>query len=179
MKRRIYSYRDEQFILEPLYESVVRVTYREQTGYVGLNSDWEADRPYTWINWEGDFDEGGISAGLSYSYPVPELALEDLCRVLLREQRKQDSQRINPEERKQAGRQVFKEFLEELPVAPVESVLPGLPEGQETEAEAATLPEDGRTDSLRQLKERSQRMKERAEALLDPGNRTKARERKP
>ena len=110
MKRRLYSYRDEEFILEPLYESVVRVTYREQTGYVGLNRDWEADRPYTWINWEGDIDEGGISASISFSYPVPELALEALCRALLREQRKQDSQRINPEERKKAGRQIFRNF---------------------------------------------------------------------
>ena len=166
MKRRIYSYRDEQFILEPIYESVVRVTYMEQTGYVGLNRDWEADRPYTWINWEGDIDEDGISASFSYTYPVPELALEDLCRVLLREQRKQDSQRINPEERKEAGRQVFREFLEELPEAPVETETSGFLKGQEPESAAAALPEDG--GSLRLLKERSQRMKERAEALLAP-----------
>ena len=151
MKKRAYIYRDEEFILEPLSESVVRVTYQGQLGYVGLNRDWEADRPYTWINWEGDIHEDGISAGFSYTYPIPELALEDLCGLLLREQRKQDSQRINPEERKKAVRQVFREFLEELPEAPVEAESPGLPEGQETES-GAVPPEDGRTDSLRAVK---------------------------
>ena len=176
MKKRIYIYRDVEFILEPLSESVVRVNYQDQKGYVGLKRDWEADRPYTWINWEGDINDEGISAGFSYSYPIPELALEDLCSLLLREQRKQDAQRINPEERKKAARHVFREFLEEMPEAPVDAASPDLPESQESASVPAALPEDGRSDSLSQLKERSkemaarsQRLRERAEALNDPG----------
>ena len=50
MNRRLYSYKDEEFILEPVSDSVVRVTHRGQTGYFGLKADWEAARPYTWIN---------------------------------------------------------------------------------------------------------------------------------
>ncbi len=53
-------------------------------------------------------------ASFSYSYPTPEMALGDLCRALLSQQRKQDDKRINPEERKDAARQVTREFLEEL-----------------------------------------------------------------
>ena len=56
----------------------------------------------------------------------------------------------------------------------IEAETPGFPEGQEPEPAEAALPEDGRTNSLRQLKERSQRRKECAEALLGP-RRTKAR----
>ena len=143
MKKRIYIYRDVEFILEPLSESVVRVNYQDQKGYVGLKRDWEADRPYTWINWEGDIREDGIAAGFSYSYPMPELALEDLCSLLLREQRKQDSQRINPEERKKAAQHVFREFLEEMPEAPVDAATPDLPENQGSASVPAVLPEDG------------------------------------
>ena len=162
MKKRLYTYKDVEFTLEPLSESVVRVNYQDQKGYVGLKRDWEADRPYTWINWEGDINDEGISAGFSYSYPIPELALEDLCSLLLREQRKQDAQRINPEERKKAARHVFMEFLEEMPEAPVEAASPDLPESQESASVPAALPEDGRSDSLSQLNER-------AEASIDPG----------
>lgn len=175
MKRRLYTYKDVQVALEPVSESVVRVTYREQTGYIGLKRDWEADRPYTWISWEGDIHEDGISAGFSYTYPVLELALEDLCRRLLREQRKQDSQRVNPEERKKASRQIIGEFLEELPEAPVEDETPRLPKDQETESAAVSLPGNGRSDSLRQLIERTRQMaaraqetSDRAKASLDP-----------
>ena len=167
MQKRQYIFRDVEFVLEPLSESVVKVTYEDQTGYVGLKRDWEADRPFTWINWEGDVNEEGIWTDFSYSYPVPEFALEDLCRVLLREQRKQDSQRIHPGERKKAARQIFREFLEEMPEAIIESLPTGPTKDQETGSTPSTVPQDLPPDSLRQLVVRSQRMKERAEALLD------------
>ena len=38
-----------------------------------------------------------------------------LCNILLDMQRKEDSKRVNPEERKQSARKVLREFLDELP----------------------------------------------------------------
>lgn len=163
MNRRLYSYQDEEFTLEPISDSVVRVTHQEQTGYFGLKKDWEAARPYTWISWESDVQEDGIAASFSYSYPTPEMALGDLCQVLLREQRKQDDKRINPEERKEAARQVMQEFLEELP--------DGGPVPAESDGENEVrghVPPDAEPDSLKQLVVRTRRIKERAEVLLDP-----------
>ena len=162
MKKRLYTYKDMEVTLDPVSESAVRVTYRERTGYIGLKRDWEADRPYTWISWEGDIHEDGIAAAFSYTYPVLELALEDLCSRLVREQRKQDSQRVNPEERKKAARKMVREFLEELPDAPVEAETPGFPKGRETESGAVSHPGNGRSDSLRQLIERTRQMAARA-----------------
>ena len=162
MNRRIYSYEDEEFILDPISDSVVRVTHGEQTGYFGLKKDWEAARPYTWINWESDALEDGISASFSYSYPIAEMALEDLCRVLLRKQRKQDDKRINPEERKEAARRVMREFLEELPDGgPV-------PDDRGRSGESvASEPPDEESEPLKHLEVRTRRLKERAEALRD------------
>lgn len=162
MNRRIYSYQDEEFILDPISNSVIRVTHGEQTGYFGLKKDWEAARPYTWISWESDAHEDGIAADFSYSYPVPEMALEDLCRVLLREQRKQDDKRINPEERKEAARQVMREFLEEFPDGgPVPD-----DRGRYGKSPLSVSP-DRELESLKELAIRSRRIKDRAEALRD------------
>ena len=96
MKKRHYNNGDAEFILEPLSDSVVRVTHRDQTGYFGIKKDWEAARLYTWINWESGAHDDGISASFSYSYPPPEAALYDLCRLLLRQQGKDDSKRTYP-----------------------------------------------------------------------------------
>ena len=98
--------------MEPLSDSVVRVTHREQTGYFGVAKDGEAARPYTWTTLTPDADEvdGGV-----VSYSTPESALDPLCDLLLNKQHNEDSRRINPEQRKRAARKVLGEFLEELP----------------------------------------------------------------
>ena len=115
MKKRHYHNGHSEFLLEPLSDSLVKVTHREQTGYLGIKKDWEAARPFTWITWESAAHDDGISSESSISYPTPEDALYDLCRVLLMEQGKEDSKRIYPEQRKRAAQQVLREFLEELP----------------------------------------------------------------
>ena len=111
-ERRHYNHEGAEFILEPLSDSVVRVTHREQTGYFGVAKDWEAARPYTWTTLTSGADEvdGGV-----VSYSTPEAALDPLCGLLLNKQHKEDSKRINPEQRKRAARKVLGEFLEELP----------------------------------------------------------------
>ena len=46
-ERRRYNHQDAEFILEPISDSVVRVTHREQAGYFGFNRKWNPSRPYT------------------------------------------------------------------------------------------------------------------------------------
>ena len=45
MKMRKYTVGDAEFILEPISDSVIRVTHREQTGYFGLRGDCDPNRP--------------------------------------------------------------------------------------------------------------------------------------
>ena len=114
MKKRHYNNGDGEFILEPLSDSLVKVTHRDQTGYFGINKDWDANSPYARTVSEFQTDLDGIS-NATWGYPTPERALESLCAMMLTDQRKKDSRRINPEGRKESARQVLREFLEELP----------------------------------------------------------------
>ena len=44
-RTRIYSDGTNDFILEPVNESVVKVTHRDQTGYIGINVEWNGTQP--------------------------------------------------------------------------------------------------------------------------------------
>ena len=113
MKKRHYNNGDGEFILEPLSDSLVKVTHRDQTGYFGIIKDWDAGAPFACTTSTSGGDDNEIKTYFGHS--TPERALDSLCRLMLSEQRKEDSKRINPEGRKQAARQVLREFLEELP----------------------------------------------------------------
>ena len=124
MKRRRYKHGRAEFILEPLSDALVRVTHREQTGYIGISKNWDAAKPYTWTYLDsaaapgGGLEETAKPDGIEgnpFSHPTPEEALNFLCKILLDMQSKEDSRRINPEERKLVALQVFREFLEGLP----------------------------------------------------------------
>ena len=114
MKKRHYNNGDGEFILEPLSDSLVKVTHRDQTGYFGINRKWDVARPYAYTTWATEVDNEGIDAFLGSSR-TPKEALDSLCFSMLTDQRKEDSRRINPEGRKESARHVLKEFLEELP----------------------------------------------------------------
>ena len=114
MKKRHYNYQDREFILEPLSDSLVKVTHRDQTGYLGMNTEWDARKPFAWTKWRDQTSDDGVNDGF-WGYPTPDRALESLCDILLSDQSKEDSKRINPEGRKNAARRVLNEFLEELP----------------------------------------------------------------
>ena len=115
MEKRHYTYRGADFLLESISACVVRVTHVDQVGYVGMSVDWNPDRPYVWATGESQVEAEGITTGGVFEYRTIEEALEPLCRLMLGAQRKRDAQRINPEERKAAGRRVMCEFLAELP----------------------------------------------------------------
>ncbi len=114
MKKRHYNNGDGEFILEHLSDKLVKVTHRDQTGYFGINKEWDVSRPYAQTTMASDAHEDGISGSI-IAFSTPEDALKALCGLMLTAQRKEDSKRINPEGRKEAASQVLKEFLEELP----------------------------------------------------------------
>ena len=113
MRKRHYNNGNGEFILEPLTDSVVRVTHRDQTGYFGISKNWDVAEPYTYTTGERWADDGGVESIIGYSSPKG--ALDALCYSMLTYQRREDSRRINPEGRRDAARQVLREFLEELP----------------------------------------------------------------
>ena len=113
MRKRHYNNGDGEFILEPLSDSLVKVTHRDQMGYFGINKNWDVARPYTYTTRKSFGDNDGVD-GFSGCL-TPKEALDFLCRSMLTYQREEDSKRINPEGRKDAARQVLREFLDELP----------------------------------------------------------------
>ena len=126
MKRRRHTVGDAEFILEPISDSVIRVTHREQTGYFGLRGDWDPNRPYTWTEFESMVHGDGITMPMGmesmFSYSSSDAALNALCEAMLYDQRVADARRVNPEERKEAARRVMGEFLEEIPETSDEDV---------------------------------------------------------
>ena len=52
-QKRHYNKGEGEFMLEPLSDSVVRVTHRDQVGYFGFNRDWEPYSPYTYTDYGG------------------------------------------------------------------------------------------------------------------------------
>ena len=116
-RTRIYSDGTNDFILEPVNESVVKVTHRDQTGYIGINVEWDAASPYSWCTLPDSAQPSGVRNAVA-RFSTPDQALSRLCRLLLSEQSKADSQKINPEERQAAARQVLQEFFHGLPPAP-------------------------------------------------------------
>lgn len=101
-----------EFILERVDANTIKVAHLEQTGWFGLNADWDADQPYAWTTSERDIKDNGIDG--IFRNATPDDALKMLCNSLLRDQRKTDSKRINPEQRQEAARKVLDEFLREL-----------------------------------------------------------------
>ena len=100
--------------VSPLSDSVVKVTHRDQTGYFGINKDWNVRNLYAHTKRESEAHDDGIGSGF-FSYPTPERALNSLCGLMLNDQSKAESKRINPKERQKVARQVLNEFLVELP----------------------------------------------------------------
>lgn len=107
-----YNNGGAEFILERVDANTVKVTHLEQIGWFGLNADWDADQPYAWTTSERDIKANGIDG--IFRHTTPDDTLKMLCNSLLRDQRKADSKRINPEQRQEAARKVLDEFLREL-----------------------------------------------------------------
>ena len=103
------------FILESISDSVVRVTHRDQTGYIGISQDRDSSRPYRSTMAESPVHTDGVG-GPGYPFATPDEALRSLCDLMLAAQRQEGTSRTSPEDRNWAARQVLAEFLDELPV---------------------------------------------------------------
>ena len=114
MGLRHYNNGDAEFILEPVNEWVVKVTHRNQVGWIGVSVDWDPQEPYTYTTFSSRVKDEGIDP-IGLQFATPEAALNFLCWWQLRQQRKEDSRSVNFEERKDAARRVLREFLDELP----------------------------------------------------------------
>ena len=104
--------RGEEFILEAISDSVVKVTHREQIGYFGVNRNWDPMAPYTLTQNKASVHADGIEGFSINSYARPSVALETLCGWMLENQRKLDASRDSPEDRKNLARWALGEFLE-------------------------------------------------------------------
>ena len=105
--------RGEEFILEAISNSVVKVTHREQIGYFGVNRNWDPAAPYTLTRNRASVHADGIEGYSITSYAKPGGALKTLCGWMLEGQRKLDAGRDSPEDRKNLARWALGEFLEE------------------------------------------------------------------
>ena len=103
MTKRHYNNGDGEFVLEPLSDSLVKVTHRDQTGYFGIKrtgtSTARMHAPY-WSSRRTSM----ASPTPIWGYTTPERALESLCTMILTDQRKKNSKRINSEGRSRPGR---------------------------------------------------------------------------
>ena len=114
MSPRHYNNGEAEFILEPVNDFVVKVTHRNQVGWIGISVDWDPQEPYTYTTFSSRLKDDGIDP-IGLQFATPDAALKYLCQRLLRQQRKEDSRSVNFEERKDAARRVLREFLNELP----------------------------------------------------------------
>ena len=134
-EKRKHNYEGAEFILEPISDSVIRVTHREETGYFGLRGGWEPNRPYTWTQFESMVHSGGITMPMGlesgFTYSSSDAALDTLCEAMLDDQRVADARRVNTEEREAVARRVLGELLEDIPAVSVDDPPdPGLSSGQ-------------------------------------------------
>ena len=111
---RHYNDGQGEFILELVNDFVVRVSHRNQVGWIGVSVDWDPQEPYTHTTFSSQLKDGGIDrAGLEFA--TPDEALRSLCWWLLRQQRKEDARSVKDEESREAARRALREFLNELP----------------------------------------------------------------
>ena len=114
MSKWSYTRDFAEFTLEQINPSVVKVTYRDQTGYFGITTHWDVMRPYTLTTLEAAVRDDGVDT-MGMGYQTPEQALNTLCRLLTDRQTQEDSRRINPEGMKEEARSLLADFLKELP----------------------------------------------------------------
>ena len=117
MQKRHYNNGEAEFMLDPVNDAVVKVTHRNQVGWIGISLDWDVQRPYTFTTSPAEISDDGVDGvdGFVLRYSTPDEALKFLCTMLLNQQGREDSKRVNPEERKASAKRVLREFLNEQP----------------------------------------------------------------
>ena len=113
-ERRVHQDGNARFTLENESQFVIRVTHREQTGWVGMNIDWDPMKPFAWTRSERDVTPDGLTA--MWGEGTPDQAFKTLCHSMVRDQRVEDAKKGDQEEKKRAARTVLREFMQEFPM---------------------------------------------------------------
>ena len=89
-----YKYEEETFLLDDSKGCYVKVTYKNQLGYLGVNLEGSAERPYCW--WD-DGDRPVTPDGLRFGNATgveEEGNLRALCGSLLRRHREAEARKV-------------------------------------------------------------------------------------
>ena len=100
MGMRDYKYKGETFNLDDSNGCYVEVTYKNLTGYIGVNigKDRGTERPYVWYANKGYVTPAGLTAGNSSGTSFED-NLKPLCDYLLRTFRTEEATKwFNAEE---------------------------------------------------------------------------------
>ncbi len=113
MTRKRVLIREEEFILEPLSPSVVRVEYRDQVGWIGISRDCDVNHPFAYQSRPPDSLDEGVGSSLT-AVPTIQIALRCLSFSLIEGQKKEEALRINPQARRGMAQWALQEFLDGL-----------------------------------------------------------------
>ena len=81
MSKWIYTRDFAEFTLEQINPSVVKVTYRDQTGYFGIATHWDVMRPYQWTTLEAAVRDDGVDT-MGMGLPDPGTGAEYALQVI-------------------------------------------------------------------------------------------------
>ena len=113
MTRKRVIIRGEEFILEPLSPSVVKVEYRDQVGWVGISRDCDVNHPFGYQTQPLKSLDEGVGSSLTATATIHS-ALSHLSYSLIEAQKKEEALRINPEARRGMAQWQLQEFLDGL-----------------------------------------------------------------
>ena len=104
----------EEFFLESLSPSVVKVEYKDQVGRIGVSKECGADLAFAYQTQPLESLDEGVGSSTTLT-STPQSALRCLTYGLIEAQRKEESQRINPKARRGMAQWTLQEYLEGLP----------------------------------------------------------------
>ena len=113
MTQRRVLIKGEEFFLETISPSIVKVTHKEQVGWIGLSKDSDDNKAFAYQLWPLQAGEEGVGTSLTDAQ-TPRQALLNLAFRLTRRQERDDYLRINPKARKGLAEWELKEFMEGL-----------------------------------------------------------------
>ena len=113
MTRKRVLIRGEEFILESISPSVVKVEYKEQVGWVGISADCDVNNPFAYQTLPLKSLDEGVGSSLT-AVPTIQIALRCLSFSLIEGQKKEEAPRINPQARRGMAQWALQEFLEGL-----------------------------------------------------------------
>ena len=111
---RKFSGGRHEFIPPPHNGSVIKVTHRDQAGWIGIAPNGDVRPSYSHTTLPSNVRDDGIDTATASSATADE-AFRFICAQLVTAQSKDDSRSVNPEERRPVGRHVLRRFLEGLP----------------------------------------------------------------